>query len=154
MITNLIKPWMGKLILNHLIGNNFPEFHIRLLGSYLFKLTLGSDCLELCFWTVAFKTILILNLTSKLSFEPRFRVLIIIVYYKKSERLLSLDSWFVFYDEEKSCSKSCSIEKFYFAEAEAGGLFKVFVTFLLPPGIKELNISQKHLLRSPLLSWI
>ena len=150
VITNLIKPWMGKLILNHLIGNNFPEFHIRLLGSYFFKLTLGSDCLELCFWTVDFKTILILNLTPKLSFKPRFRMLIIIVYYKKSERLLSLDSWFVFYDEEKSCSKSCSIEKFYCAEA--GGLFKVFVTFLLPPGIKGLNISQKHLLRSPLLS--
>ena len=47
MITNFSKPCMGKLILNHLIENNCPEFHNGFLGSYFFKLTLGSDCLEL-----------------------------------------------------------------------------------------------------------
>ena len=47
MITNLIE-----------IGYNYPEFHNELLDSYFFKLTLGSDCLELCFRTVAFKNIL------------------------------------------------------------------------------------------------
>ena len=30
---------MGKVILNHLIGNNCPEFRNGLLGSYFFKLT-------------------------------------------------------------------------------------------------------------------
>ena len=58
MITNLIEPGMRKLILNHLIGNYCPEFRNGFLDIYLFKLTLESDCLELCFWTVAFKTIL------------------------------------------------------------------------------------------------
>ena len=48
MITNLIKPHMGKLKLNHLIGNNSPEFCSGLIDSYFFKLTLESDCLELC----------------------------------------------------------------------------------------------------------
>ena len=58
MIYNLIEPRMRKLILNHLIGNNCPEFHNGLLDSYFFKLTLGSDCLKLYFWRIAFKTIL------------------------------------------------------------------------------------------------
>ena len=49
---------MGKLILNHLIRNNYPEFRNGLLDCYFFKLTLGSDCLELCFSTVTFKPIL------------------------------------------------------------------------------------------------
>ena len=47
MIINLIKPRMRKLILNHLIGNNCPEFRNGLLNSYFFKLNLGNDCLEL-----------------------------------------------------------------------------------------------------------
>ena len=47
MITNLIEPRMGKLILNNLIGNNCPEFYNGLLESYFFKLTLESDFLEL-----------------------------------------------------------------------------------------------------------
>ena len=34
---------MGKLILNHLVGNNCPEFRNGLLDSDFFKLTLGSD---------------------------------------------------------------------------------------------------------------
>ena len=38
-------------------GNNFPEFCNVLLESYFFKLTLGSDYLEICFWAVAFKII-------------------------------------------------------------------------------------------------
>ena len=59
MITNLIEARMGKLILNHLIGNNCPVFGNGLLATCFFKLTLGSDCLELSFWNVAFKTILI-----------------------------------------------------------------------------------------------
>ena len=58
MITNLIEPRVRKLILKHLIGNIFSEFRNGFLDSYFFKLTLGSDCLELYFWTVAFETIL------------------------------------------------------------------------------------------------
>ena len=62
MIINLIKPCMGKLILNHLVGNNRQEFRNGLFDSYFFKLTseveIGKDCLELCFWVVAFNTIL------------------------------------------------------------------------------------------------
>ena len=49
---------MGKLILNHLIWNNCPEFCNGLLGSYFFKLTLESDYVEPCFWRVPVKTIL------------------------------------------------------------------------------------------------
>ena len=40
MITNLIKPRIGKLILTHLIGNNCPEFRNGLLDCYFIKLTL------------------------------------------------------------------------------------------------------------------
>ena len=95
MIFNLIETHMGKLILNHLIGNNCPEFRNGLMDSYFFKLTLGIDYLELCFWTVTFKTILkynsahilSLNLTPKLNFESRFHMFSIYVYYKKSKRL-------------------------------------------------------------------
>ena len=47
----------GMLILNHLIENNCPQFRDGLLDSYFFKLTLGSDCLELRLWEFAFKTI-------------------------------------------------------------------------------------------------
>ena len=105
MTTNLIEPRIGKLILNHLIGNNCPEFlNDGLLDSHFFKLTLESGCLELCFKTVAFKNVLTqsfssqgfkhklahmcsLNLTPKLSFELRFCIFIINVYYTKSKRL-------------------------------------------------------------------
>ena len=48
---------MKKLILNHLIGNDSPEFRNKLLDSYFFKVILGSDCLEICFWAVTFKNI-------------------------------------------------------------------------------------------------
>ena len=58
MITNLIEPRMWKLILNHLIGNNCPEFRNGLLDSYFFKLNLGNDCLDFRFQAVIFKTIL------------------------------------------------------------------------------------------------
>ena len=58
MITNLIEPHMGKLILDPVIGNTCQEFRHEFLDSYFFKLTLGSDCLKLYFWIVAFKTIL------------------------------------------------------------------------------------------------
>ena len=58
MITNLIARRIGKLILNHLVGNTCPEFRNGLLDSYFFILSLGRDCLELCFWRVAFKIIL------------------------------------------------------------------------------------------------
>ena len=37
MITNLIEPRMGKLVLNHLIRNNILEFLNGLLDSYFFK---------------------------------------------------------------------------------------------------------------------
>ena len=56
IITNSIKPRTGKLILNHLFRNNYQDLCNGLLGSYFFELTLGSNCLELFFWTVAFKT--------------------------------------------------------------------------------------------------
>ena len=62
MITNFIETRMGNLLLSHLIGNNYPEFHNGLLDSYFFKPTWGSGCLELCFWAVTFKTILTLIL--------------------------------------------------------------------------------------------
>ena len=39
-------------------GKNCPEFCNELLDCYFFKLTFGSDSLELCLWTVASKTIL------------------------------------------------------------------------------------------------
>ena len=58
MITTLVEPRMRKLILNHMIGNTCPEFRNRLQNSYFFKLNSVSGCLELCFSTVAFKTIL------------------------------------------------------------------------------------------------
>ena len=48
MITDLIKPRLGKLRCNYLIGNNRPEFHNGPLDIYFFKLALGSDCSELC----------------------------------------------------------------------------------------------------------
>ena len=41
---------------NHLNGNNYPEFGNGLLDICFFKLNLGRDCLELCLWTVTFKT--------------------------------------------------------------------------------------------------
>ena len=37
MITNLIEPHMEKLILNHWIRNNYPEFRNGPLDSYFFK---------------------------------------------------------------------------------------------------------------------
>ena len=58
IITNLIESRTDKLILNHLIGNNRPEFRNRVLGIYFFKLTVESGCSELYFWAVACKTIL------------------------------------------------------------------------------------------------
>ena len=54
----VFEPRMRKLILNHVTGNNCPEFRNGLLGSYFFKLALEMDFLELCFRRVALKTIL------------------------------------------------------------------------------------------------
>ena len=111
MITNLIKPRMRKLILNHLIGNDSPEFHNGLLGSYFFKLNLGSDCWNFLFLRSPFQNHLDLisqkqrslsnlsfkhnsanmpplNLTSRLSFEPRF---CINIYYIQKANTCS--SW-------------------------------------------------------------
>ena len=110
MIITLLESHMGKLILNHLIGNNCAEFGVGLLDSYFFKLSLESDSLELWFWTVGFKTILShndnitklsglntigrislsLNLTLKLSFEPRFCMFIVNGYYTKKQTLVVL----------------------------------------------------------------
>ena len=53
-----MEPHIDRVILNHFIRNNCPEFSSGLLTKYFFKLTLGSDYLELRFLTVAFKTIL------------------------------------------------------------------------------------------------
>ena len=58
MITYLVELCVGKMILNHSNENNCPEFGNELLNSYFFKLILGSDCLELCVWRVAFKPML------------------------------------------------------------------------------------------------
>ena len=49
MITNLIKPRMGKLMFNHFNKNNSPKFCNGFRDGYIFKLTLGSDRSELCF---------------------------------------------------------------------------------------------------------
>ena len=43
---------------NYLIENLGNPFGNGLLDSYFFKMTLGTDCLKLYFWTVAFKPIL------------------------------------------------------------------------------------------------
>ena len=49
IIINLMELCMGNmLMLTYLIGNSFLGFHNGVLDSYLFKLTLGIDCLE-CF---------------------------------------------------------------------------------------------------------
>ena len=48
---------IGKLILNHLIGNTCRVPN-GLLDSYFSKLTLGTDYLKLCIWRAAFKAIL------------------------------------------------------------------------------------------------
>ena len=119
MIANLIKPRMGKLIFNHLIGYYCPELRNRLLGSYFFKLTLGSDCLGLfgivCSWQPLWNhhgsEILqeyqslsnqsvkhnsahmpSSNFTPKLSFETRFRMFISNGYCTKNKRLQFLVS--------------------------------------------------------------
>ena len=56
--SNCVWGSLGKLMLNHWIENDCPEFYKEFLDSYLFKLFLQSHCLELCFLKVAFKTIL------------------------------------------------------------------------------------------------
>ena len=89
MITNLIEPRMGKLILSHLIVNNCPEFRNGLLDSYFFKLTLGSDCLELWFSRVALKTILTQQCYKNLS-RFQTRALSTIWYHILSLNLTSI----------------------------------------------------------------
>ena len=84
VITNLVETRFGKLILNHFIGINCPEFRRGVADSYFFKLTLGSDCLDFCSWSVAFKTIL--------TCESKFCKLIINIYYNKNKRLQSFES--------------------------------------------------------------
>ena len=101
MIANLVEPRIGKLILNHLIRINCPELRNGLLDSYFSKKNLGSDCLELFFWVISlnpsqlsnitkipvpFSRTLYLNLTLKLSFEPRIRMFISNAYYTKRTR--------------------------------------------------------------------
>ena len=49
--------------------NTYFEEHLRTAAS---ELTLRGDCLELCFWTVALKTILINNITkAPAAFKPQ-----------------------------------------------------------------------------------
>ena len=87
------------------------EEHLRTAAS---EVTLGSNCLVLSFWTVTFDHpykyqslsnqdfkynsahMPSLNLTPKLSFEPRFRIFIINDYDRKSKRLQSLDFLYLF----------------------------------------------------------
>ena len=62
------------LIFNYLIGNNCPKLRNGLLGSYFHKLTLGSDCLEICFWAVAFKIFWLINTTNiPVACKPSFK---------------------------------------------------------------------------------
>ena len=83
--------------------NTYLEEHLRTAAC---ELTLGSNCLRLSFWAVAFKTILTyitkipsvsnqsfkrnsvhvpsLNVTTTLSLELRFRIFIINGYDKKN----------------------------------------------------------------------
>ena len=62
------------LIFNYLIGNNCPNLRNGLLGSYFHKLTLGSDCLEICFWAVAFKISWLINTTNiPVACKPSFK---------------------------------------------------------------------------------
>ena len=56
MITNnFIKPRIGKLILNIWLEITVQSFTVDFWTATFFKLTLGSDCLELRYWTVNFK---------------------------------------------------------------------------------------------------
>ena len=117
-----IEPSMGKLILNHLI-----EIRNAL---YLFKLTLRSNCLELCFLDSRFENHLdsvilqnhqpfsnqsfkrnsvhmpSLNLIPKLSFEPRFRMFII----KKKQTLVVL-GLLIFFESvtQVKISRNCKV---------------------------------------------
>ena len=47
---------MEKLILNRLTGKTVQRPAIDFRTVIFLKLTLGKDCLELCFWTVDFKS--------------------------------------------------------------------------------------------------
>ena len=90
--------------------STYFEEHLRTAP---FKLTLESDCLELCFRTAAFKTILTGNITNipvafksavetqfyayvvfifklALLFESRFRMFIINGYYTKKQTIVVL----------------------------------------------------------------
>ena len=105
LIINLIEPRMGKLILNNLIGNACPEFRNGLLDSYFFELALGSGCLELCFWRVAFKTILNqqhYKNTSRLQTRAlaQFVTYVVYGYYTESKRLRFLE-FFLFLLDHK-----------------------------------------------------
>ena len=71
MTPNLIEMRLGKLIINHLIGNNCPEIRNRLLDSCLFKLTLGRDYLKLCFWQSFSKPSWLSNITKiPIAYKP------------------------------------------------------------------------------------
>ena len=48
-ITNLIEPHMRKLKLNHLIGNNRPEFRNGRLDSYFFQTDFRKGLFETLF---------------------------------------------------------------------------------------------------------
>ena len=47
MTIKFMELHMGKLMLNHLIGNNCAEFGVGRLDSYFFKLSLEGYSLEL-----------------------------------------------------------------------------------------------------------
>ena len=87
---------------NDLIGNNSSEIRDGILDSYIFKLTFVSgQSLSKPSWLILQKYQSLLNqslkrnsahmsslyLTPKLSFEPRFRMLIMSGYYTKNKRL-------------------------------------------------------------------
>ena len=55
MVTNLTELHMWKLIYNGLLGMTVQNSAMDFWTVTFFKMTLGKDCLELCFWGVDFK---------------------------------------------------------------------------------------------------
>ena len=113
MITNLIKPHMGKRILNQFIGNICPELCNGLLKQLLYQTVSGTLFRDSCFQNHPDSVLLEKyqsrsnqgfehnsadmqseNLTPNFSFEPRFCMFNINGYYTKSKRLQSLDLFF------------------------------------------------------------
>ena len=86
MTINLRESHMGKLMLNHMIGNNCAEFGEGLLVKTI--LSHNDNITKLSGLNTIRRISLSLNLTSKLSFEPKFCMFIINGYYTKKQTLV------------------------------------------------------------------